>query len=198
MHILENCRELAVRQVLNPANAGIQWGLARKADGSLVVAAAVEWALGPPPEHPSEAVYTARLITQSATGTPPNLEPWTQKITIVARPCTGKLLVGPPRRKRIVAASAVYVKRLWLCPKCEARRLKLYLPGGSSRLWACRRCWNLGYRCQLEKWTLEWELRCRRRLASKRNRGLSPPFRWKPTDPKISCGGQIATQAIRL
>jgi hypothetical protein len=79
----------------------------------------------------------------------------------------GRLLVGPPRRKRIVTAGAVYCKRLWLCPECGARRLKLYLPGRSSRLWACRVCWNLGYSCQLEPWSMKWEMR-RRRVVFRR------------------------------
>jgi len=170
---------LSVSQVLNRAITGAQWGpggLSRKPDGGLAVVSTIaEWSLGSPQKTQAEAVYTVRLTTRSSTGIPPNLEPWTQKITIVARPCTGKLLVGPPRRKRIVAAGAVYTKRLWLCPKCEARRLKLYLPGGSSRLWACRKCWNLGYRCQLEKWTLEWELHCRRRMVSRRNNKRATP-----------------------
>jgi hypothetical protein len=169
MLILERCRELAVSSVLNPANTGIQFGSFRKPDGTLAVSAAVEWKLGPPPETPAEAVNTVTLTTRSATGFPPNLEPWQQLITVVARPCTGRLLVGPPRRRRIVTAGAVYVKRLWLCPKCGARRLKLYLPGCSSRFWGCRVCWNLGYLCQLEKWSLEWEMLHRKRMPRRKH-----------------------------
>ena len=152
MWLIEDSRELTIRLVMNRNLAGAKWGpagIARK-DGSLgLVTAAVEWNLGPRPDS-VDAVCTVHLKTLTSTGYPPNLQPWTQEILIVAAPCTGRLFVGPPRRKRIVAAADRYTRKFFLCPTCGARRRSLYLPGPSSRQWACRSCWRMGYRTQLE------------------------------------------------
>lgn len=165
MHIIEHCRALSVSEILNRVNTGAQWGppgVSRKPDGTLgIVSAVAEWKLSPPPSKPAGAVYTVNLTTRSTTGVPPNPEPWIQDLVIVAVPCSGRLYSGPPRRNHLVAAADRYLRHFFLCPRCFSRRLQLYLPGRSSRLWACRapRCWNLGYKSQLDPWKpLFWSL----------------------------------------
>ena len=173
MFTVKECRAITVGDVLVPANSGrVLWGppgLLRRPDGSLgIVSTTAHWLRKDPPATPPEAICTVNLTTVSATGAfKADLTPWTQELVVVALPCAGRLLCGPPQRGRLVAANSRYDRWYFLCPRCGRRYRTLYLPLPAARLWACRRCWRVGYPCQY---------RSRKRLLL----GLPPRRKRKP------------------
>jgi len=137
---VEECDVLDVSNVTRSGSSGlILWGppgLLTSSGRLGIVTIVVRWRRQ---DHPdSSAAFKVNLVTTSTTWGNPT--PWEQNVSLVSRPCSG----------RLKGSCDPALRYYYLFPWCRTRRCsRLYLPRTCmARAWACRTCWELAYASQ--------------------------------------------------